>query len=190
MDTKKHRHHGKSSQKFLDDADVLSRIGLFEGATFLDAGCGDGFFSIAASSRIGNNGKVYAIDIYEESINNLQNEILAKSIRNMEAIVADITHKIPLPDESVDICFMANVLHGFVENQELDSALSEITRVIKPGGIFAVVEFKKIERTFGPPMEIRLDESDINDILIDYGFSSQSSCDIGDYHFLVKYIKK
>jgi len=38
---------------------------------------------------------------------------------------------------------MANVLHGFVENNETENVMKEISRIIKPEGILAVVEFKK-----------------------------------------------
>jgi alpha-beta hydrolase superfamily lysophospholipase len=36
---------------------------LKEGMTFVDVGCGDGFFSILASKKVGPNGRVYAVDI-------------------------------------------------------------------------------------------------------------------------------
>lgn len=187
---KKHVHHGKSSRKHLNAEEVLSKIGLSEGDIFLDAGCGDGYFSIAASSIVGDSGKIYAIDIHQDSIYTLKNEIKSKSINNLVPIVADITTKIPLSDESVDKCLIANVLHGFDKNQELDNVISEISRIIKSSGNFYVVEFKKVKGTPGPPFEVRLSESDIKDIIIDYGFILESSQDLGNYHILLKFLKK
>jgi ubiquinone/menaquinone biosynthesis C-methylase UbiE len=35
---------------------------LHSGMTFMDIGCGDGFFSILAAKKIGEKGKVYAVD--------------------------------------------------------------------------------------------------------------------------------
>ncbi|MDI6643687.1 MAG: class I SAM-dependent methyltransferase [Methanobacteriaceae archaeon] len=186
----KHIHHGKSSRKHLDTEEVLSKIGLLRGDIFLDAGCGDGYFSIAASSKVEDSGKIYAIDIYKDSINHLKNEIQNNSIINIEPIVADITTKIPLPDESVDKCLMANVMHGFDKEQELDNVMSEISRVIKSGGNFFVVEFKKIKGTPGPPLDVRLNGTDIKDIVINYGFSFESSHNVGKYHLLVKFLRK
>ena len=165
-------------------------MGLSKGDVFLDAGCEDGYFSIAASYMLEGSGRIYAVDIHQDSINSLKNEIQTKSIKNLEPIVADITAKISLPNESVDKCLMANVLHGFDKNQELVNAMSEISRVIKSGGNFFVVEFKKIRGTPGPPFEVRLSESDIKDIILDYDFSFESSKNLGKYHTLIKFLKK
>ena len=36
---------------------------LKEGMTFVDVGCGDGYFSILAAKKVGPDGRVYAVDI-------------------------------------------------------------------------------------------------------------------------------
>ena len=93
---------------------VLKATGIKKGDKFLDAGCGDGYVSIEASSIVGEEGKVYALDVYPESIETVLNEIKTRKINNMDALVVDITEIIPLDNESIDIAIMANVLHGFV----------------------------------------------------------------------------
>jgi ubiquinone/menaquinone biosynthesis C-methylase UbiE len=184
-----HVHHSKSTKDILSADKVLSEAGLKSGDVFLDAGCGDGFISIAASPLVGEEGKVYSIDAYPESIEILKNDVQKKKIKNLEAIVADLTSEIPLNDDSVDLCVMANVLHGFAENNELDKVLPEIKRVIKLGGIFSVVEFKKIEGTPGPPFDVRLNPQDVEDILIKYGFEVTETVEVGKYHYLVNSVK-
>lgn len=77
---KRHEHHGKSSKGFLDAGKVLRYIGIKEGDRFLDLGCGDGYFSIAASQAVGKNGLVYDFDMDEEAIALLQKEIADKKI--------------------------------------------------------------------------------------------------------------
>ncbi|MGZ7049335.1 MAG: class I SAM-dependent methyltransferase, partial [Methanobacterium sp.] len=57
----KHFHHGRSSREILDPSMVLKIIGLKKGDVFLDAGSGDGYMSLAASSIVGDEGKVYAV---------------------------------------------------------------------------------------------------------------------------------
>ena len=136
-----HVHHSKSTRDILSADKVLDNSGLKSGDKFLDAGCGDGFISFKASSIVGENGKVYATDVYPESIVAVKKEIKEKSINNVEAFVADLTDKIPLNDDSIDLCIMANVIHGFVENGEVEPVMKELSRVIRPDGIFAVVEF-------------------------------------------------
>lgn len=139
---------------------------------------------------MGENGKVYAIDVYSESVANIKKEVQEKGIKNLEVILADLTEKIPLDDNSIDLCVMANVLHGFAENDEVEEVMKEISRVIRPEGVFAVVEFKKMEGPPGPPFDIKLAPQYVEDILAQYGFEPVSTSEVGQYHYLVKGINK
>lgn len=185
-----HVHHSRSTRDILSAEKVLNVAGLTSGDNFLDAGCGDGFISINASSMVGDDGKVYAVDVYPESIEMVNEEIKKKEIENIEAIVADLTSKIPLDDNSIDLCVMANVLHGFVENDEVREVMTEISRVIKPEGAFAVVEFKKMEGPPGPPFKVRVNPQDVEDIVTGYGLEVVETVEVGEYHYLVRALKK
>jgi ubiquinone/menaquinone biosynthesis C-methylase UbiE len=189
-ESEKHFHHGRSSKEILDSNRVLSTIGLKKGDTFLDAGCGDGYMSLAASKIVGDEGKVYAVDVWEESINAFKEKIESDNIKNIEASVANITQKIPVDDESIDILYIGNVLHGFVENNEVESVMREIQRVIKQGGSFAVVEFKKEESTHGPPLQVRITPEDVEEIVKNYGFIVKEVKEVGTYHYTIISTKK
>jgi len=180
---KRHEHHGRSSKGFLDAGKVLRYVGINEGDRFLDLGCGDGHFSIAASQAVGKDGIVHAFDVDEESIARLRNEIAEKKITNIKASVVDITKKLPLADESISLAFMSNVLHGLVENGAADSTLNEIARVTPYNGKLAVVEFKKQESPMGPPLPIRLSAEDVETLARGYGFSKESVQEVGPYHY-------
>jgi len=192
MSTEKHghQHHGKSTRDILDPTRVLGAIGLDEGQIFMDAGCGDGFISLAASEIVKEKGKVYALDAYQPSLDGLRSEINELDIGNMELILADMTIAIPLEDNLVEVCAMANVLHGFASEGTLEPVLSEIRRVLKPGGTFAVVEFIKADGPPGPPYDVRLTPEDVEKILEGNGFTIGGTAEVGKYHYLVKSFKK
>ena len=192
MPTEKHghQHQGKSTRDILDPTRVLGTIGLDEGQIFMDAGCGDGFISLAASEIVKEKGKVYALDAYQPSLDGLRNEINELDIGNMELILADMTRAIPLEDNLIDVCAMANVLHGFASEGTLEPVLSEIRRVLKPGGTFAVVEFIKADGPPGPPYDVRLTPEDVENILEEHGFTIGGTAEVGKYHYLVKSFKK
>jgi ubiquinone/menaquinone biosynthesis C-methylase UbiE len=185
-----HKHHGKSSRQILNAIEVLEAINPGIGNIFLDAGCGDGYISIAATNLVGDQGKVYALDVYPESIEIVKKEIKDKKLVNIDAILADITNTIPIDSNSIDIVLMANVLHGFVAGGEVEDVMSNIIRVLKPGGVFAVVEFRKLESNRGPPLNVRISPEDVSIILKDYGFDIIDNHEIGNYHYLVKGVKK
>ncbi|MDD3984558.1 MAG: class I SAM-dependent methyltransferase [Methanobacterium sp.] len=180
-----HQHHGKSSKDILSGDLVLEAANIKNGDKFLDAGCGDGHVSIDASYKVGKDGKVFAIDIYPDSIEILKNEIKNRNIKNIKPLVADITEELPLEDNSIDLALMANVLHGFVHSGEVDQ-MSNIVKVLKPGGIFAVAEFRKAESSRGPPIHIRISPEEVGDILKKYHFEVVDSYEIGEYHYIVR----
>lgn len=178
-----HHHAGKSSKAYLNAERVLQETGLKSGDKFLDVGCGEGYFSIAASKIVGNKGKVYALDSYEESIVALKQQIHRESIGNIEAIVADVTKKMPLPKAIIDVCLMANVMHGFLANGEVPSVMAETARVMKAGSTLAVVEFQKIAGPPGPPISIRMTPEELEDLISGYGFKKNKVVEVGPIHY-------
>ena len=185
-----HMHHGKTSKNILSAGEVLKATELKLGNSFLDAGCGDGYISLEASSIVGDKGSVYALDVYPESIETVKKEIKTRNLGNMEAILADITKIIPLNTEIIDVVLMANVLHGFVAEREVEEVMNNISRVLKPGGVFAVVEFRKIEGNIGPPYDVKVSPEDVFNILLEHGFDISDTQLVGKYHYIVNGIKK
>ena len=185
-----HKHHGKSTRDILDPNRILEAIDLNEGESFMDAGCGDGYISLAASKIVKAQGQVYALDAYEPSLESLRNEMDELSIVNIEVIMADMTISIPVEDNKIDKCVMANVLHGFASEGTLEPVLNEIRRVLKPGGTFAVVEFIKVNGPPGPPYDVRLSPENVENILKDHGLEIGGTTEVGKYHYLVESFKK
>lgn len=179
-----HRHHGKTSRDILGAEEILNVINLKPGDKFLDAGCGDGYVSIEASKLVGSDGKIFALDVYPESIEGVTREIKELGIENLEPILADVTDSIPLDDDSVDAVLMSNVLHGFGD-EELEVVLKNINRVIKKDGVFAVVEFRKVQSERGPPFDVRLHPSDVSEILTKHGYKVVKSEEIATLHYIV-----
>jgi precorrin-6B methylase 2 len=75
----------KSSLELVDIKRLLSELRLSEDSVSLDVACGRGTNAIAASVYIGQRGRIYAIDLWEEGIDALQGEIRARRINNISA---------------------------------------------------------------------------------------------------------
>ena len=92
----------------------------------LDAGCGTG----AILHRLGNAEKHRGLDIAEEAISFCRQ----RGLRNVRE--GDIC-ELPFPDECFDAAICSSVLyHQWV--RDIDLALSELRRVLRPGGILLV----------------------------------------------------
>ena len=106
------------------------------------------------------------------------------------AILTDITQTIPIDTAIIDIVLMANVLHGFVADGKVDEVMDNISRVLKLGGVFSVVEFRKIEGNIGPPYNVKLSPEDVSKILKEHGFNINNTQPVGKYHYIVNGVKK
>lgn len=151
-----HKHHGKSSAKFLHSDEILNELNLKGNETLMDAGCGDGYISIRAVEKYLPEGTVYAVDIHEESMESLREFKKENNEDNLIDVVADIAEGIPfVEDASVDVVLMINVFHGFKSSQNEDDVIEELSRIIKDDGRIAIVDFNPIELPHGPPLDIK-----------------------------------
>jgi ubiquinone/menaquinone biosynthesis C-methylase UbiE len=169
---REHHHRGKSSEGFLDKEKILTALSIRLGETVLDAGCGNGYMAKEFDKLVGERGKVYALDPDTASIEKLQSETKDRII---DPFVGDITRKTKLQASSIDLIYVSTVLHGFSPAQ-MNGFTNEVERILKPKGRVAVVEMKKEETPFGPPLSIRFSPEELRQairlhprLLIDVG---------------------
>ncbi len=179
---------GKSSFDLIDPATLWKELDFSKGITLLDLGCGPGHYALAAAQRIGPEGKVYAVDLWDEGVAHLRQRAGQECLYNIKGLVAE-AGDIPLDDQSVDVGFMATVLHDLVEAGTAAGALEEMLRVLKPGGQLAIVEFDKIDGPPGPPKHIRLAPEEVDALVAPYGFKRQKTVKLGPYNYLITFKK-
>lgn len=180
---------GRSSFDLVDQDKVFGELQLDKGINFLDLGCGRGEYAIIAAEILGNEGVVYGLDLWEEGVNYLLEKAAAKGSKNIKAMVADAGERIPLEGMSIDVCFMATVFHDLVLANTSVGALKEIYRVLKEGGVLAILEFKKIGGPPGPPITSRLKPEEVEERVIPYGFKRVGLKEIGPYNYLLSFQK-
>ena len=180
---------GKSSFDLIDVDKFFRELNLQKGVSFLDVACGRGAYCLAASEIVGEKGRVYGVDLWEEGIELLKAAADEKGIGNINAFVSNAGEHIPVADHSIDVCLMATVLHDFVEDQIEKEVLDEIVRVVKPNGILSIMEFMKIDGPPGPPRHIRLSPEQVDDMLAPFGFMQERIVDVGPYNYLMLFKK-
>jgi ubiquinone/menaquinone biosynthesis C-methylase UbiE len=151
------------------------------GMTFIDVGCGDGFFSILAAKKVGGKGKVYAVDLDASAIEKLNLKAKTKDLKN-------ITAKIGAAEETVfcskcaDFVFFSIVLHDFTDP---DKVLQNAKQMTKPTGWLIDLDWKKQDMPFGPPVKIRYSEEHASNLIKKAGFQIEGVKDVGSYHYVV-----
>ena len=82
---------------------------------------------------VGKKGKVYAVDCFPRQLEIVKKNSRKRGLQNIETILSD--SKTGLPDESVDVVWLCDVLH---EIKERRAVLEELHRVLKRDGILAI----------------------------------------------------
>ena len=120
----------------------------------LDAGCGSGLLLIAAAKRL-NAGGAVGVDIWrkEDLVNNhrettLRNARLEGVAERIQVENGDV-RQLPFGDATFDVVVSLNVLHNISEREGRDKALTEIMRVLKPGGRLLICDFRNVGEYVG-----------------------------------------
>ena len=153
-------------KKTLPAHKTLKEVGLKEGMNFADIGCGNGYFTFPASGITGPKGRVFALDISPEMLEEINTRVKEENKTNIEVINTE-ENNLKITKESVDLAFSCNVVH---EAKDLDLFLKEVERILRPGGRIAIIDWEKKDSDLGPPREHRLDKSIIINELKNIGF--------------------
>lgn len=147
MTTKKRRF----TEGLLNTERIVKELNLSPGQTAIDAGCGTGYMARRFVQEVGESGYVYAFDINETYITEL-NELYSE--KNFQAQICNIAESMPVGTDSVDVVYISTVLHSRSKEQ-VNVFEAEVKRILNPNGILAVVEIAKHQTPFGPPLKQR-----------------------------------
>jgi arsenite methyltransferase len=118
---------------------IVDRAEIFESATVLDIGAGDGLVGLTALPKLGEQGKLILSDISEAALAIPKEIFNEKKIQDprIKFLIAGVENLSQLQDNSVDRVVMRSVL-SYVEDKQ--AAFKEIFRVLRPGGIAVLSE--------------------------------------------------
>ena len=181
-----HGGHGRGPSSFrMQDADlVFDELNIRAGDCFVDLGCGPGDYSLRAADFVGDSGLVRALDRDGQAIARLEKILAEKGLTRIKPLLADLAGPLPLDDASADICFMATVLHGLNRAGTGQKLWPEVRRILKPGGRLAIIECKKEDQPWGPPVHIRLSPEQVEELITPHGFRPIRTIDLGKNYMI------
>ncbi|AEG61397.1 class I SAM-dependent methyltransferase [Desulforamulus ruminis] len=172
----KHKLDNPERRKMLPPVETLQKFGLQPGDVVADIGCGIGYFTIPAAKMVGEEGKVFALDISEEMLMEVKNRSAVEGIGNLELLKVE-ENQFSLASDSTTFVFLAFVLH---EVPELKAYLLQVIRILKSGGRIAIIEWQKRDMPMGPPVKHRLAQEDLIHILGELGLQSIQDIHLSD----------
>jgi ubiquinone/menaquinone biosynthesis C-methylase UbiE len=148
---------------------------------FVDIGCGDGFFTILAARKVGETGRVYAVDIDVSAVEKLKQKVQAEGLTNIIVKVARAEDTV-FCKTCADFVFFSMDLHDFADPAQV---LKNAKNMIKPTGQLIDLDWKKQEEPFGPPFAIRFSEEKATSLMRSAGFTVAEVKDAGPHHYVV-----
>ncbi len=117
-------------------------FGIREGMTVVDYGCGPGRYTIRFAKLVGQNGKVYAVDVQPLAIEAVKRQMAAQGLNNVVSrpsfrIVPMLAkgYDTGLPDRIADMVCALDMFFGLGEPSAF---LREVHRIIKPEGMLVL----------------------------------------------------
>ncbi len=111
------------------------------GQRVLDIAGGTGDLALAFAPKVGEAGQVVHTDINEAMLREGRNRLLDAGVC-LPTLACDAEH-LPFADSYFDLVTVAFGLRNMTHK---DAALSEMNRVLKPGGKLLVLEFSKVAK--------------------------------------------
>jgi arsenite methyltransferase len=160
--------------------EVITALKLKEGEVIADIGAGSGYFTFRLARHVGA-GRVYAVDISPDLILHLNRRIRDLNATNVVAVLCAPDDPL-LPDNSVDRFFICDTWHHIGGHAKY---LALLRKMLRPGGEFIMIDFKKEQTPVGPPMEMRISREDVIKEMEANGFRASAEHKFLDYQYFL-----
>lgn len=132
------------------------------GEQVLDVGCGTGTLAMEVKPRVGATGRVAGIDPGTRQIARAR----SKAARHHLPIdfQVGVIEQLPFPDETFDVVLSTLMMHHLPAGLKRQG-LSEIARVLKPGGRLVIADFKRKQERQGRAAHFHAGGSSLQDLV-------------------------
>jgi len=208
----------KIGNSFLEPARIVAGFGVRPGDHIADFGAGHGYFTIPLARAAGPNGKVYAIDVQDATLDAIRSKAGFEHLRNIECVRADLDMPAGsrLKDRFIDLVVMASILF---QAEDRDMVVREAWRILRESGRLAMIEWNAVPMLrdiagkgtagtgampldetatsatghgagIGPPPEARIKKETARAVAVQAGFEYDREFSAGSHHYGLLFVKK
>jgi len=174
---------------FTSPQNNIDQFDLDKGMKVADLGAGSGAYTIAAARKVGEEGKVNAVEVQKDLLSKVRDLAVSNHLFNVEVIWGDI-EKVGgtrLKDSSMDAVIVSNVLFQALEKSNL---IKEAHRILKPKRRVLFVEWLGSFGGLGPTLEEVVEPEQAKKLFIENGFEYEKDIYAGDNHYGIIFRKK
>ena len=167
---------------------VVKALQLKPGLDIADIGAGTGFYSFLFAKEVGPTGKVFAVDIAEDFLNNINRLAKEQKLKNIHTVLSNQKNTLLAP-QSIDLAFVCATYHHFEYPQ---TTLATIHRALRPGGKLVIIDFRKQagESSGWVMSHVRSDKDAVIKEIEHTGFKFESETELLKSNYFLWFMKK
>lgn len=167
---------------FVEPKQVIKELSVGIGDTVADFGAGSGYFSFEFARAVGSEGKVYALDVLPSALEAITSRAKTLGISNVVAqrVNLERPNGSGLGAASVDWVIVKDIL---MQNNDKDTILREVNRILSPNGRAIIIEWHPDEATVGPDKETRIRPDVLRKLIEAAGLEIVDEPAVGGFHY-------
>jgi ubiquinone/menaquinone biosynthesis C-methylase UbiE len=131
----------KEGREAFDHRDkIVEACQVRAGMAVADVGAGTGLFTRLFAPLVGEQGRVFAVDISQDFVDHIVITARKDNLKNIEGVVCK-PDSVELPEASVDLVFICDTYHHF---EFPHKTMQSIHKALKPGGRVVLVDYQRI----------------------------------------------
>lgn len=135
-----------SREEWQQPLTVLDFLGIEPGDYVADLGAGTGYFTRLLVAQVGDEGRVYAVDVKQSMLDHL---MAREDIMTSRVVPVLAKRNDPrLPAGEIDLVLVVNTWHHI---KKRSAYLERLGTTLSPEGRVVIVDFRKEELPVGPP---------------------------------------
>jgi len=115
---------------------VMDLLAVSEGKAVADIGAGSGWFTVRAARRVGEKGKVFAVEINQEYAKYITERAEKEALPQIETVIGKVDDPL-LAKSSVDAVLILKTYHEFAEPVKI---MRKIRDALKKGGRVGIID--------------------------------------------------
>ncbi len=140
-------------EKYERPEEIIDRMNLKDGDLVADLGAGLGYYSLRLARRVGPRGAVFAVDIQQGMLDQLQGRMKEANMRNIYPVLGDVADP-KLPPGKMDWILLVDAYHEFAQPELM---LEKIREALAPDGRVAMIEYRAEQDPKEFPLQIPRD---------------------------------
>ncbi len=167
---------------FADPESNISQFELKEGDQVADLGAGSAFYTVAAARKVGEKGRVHALEVQKDLLTRVKHEAEKAHLHNVDIIWANIEKLggTKLRDRSMDAVIISNVLFQ-VEDKPIFAL--EVKRILKPTGRILLIDWSDSFGGMGPKGDALIPKDKAVALFASHGFELEKDISAGAHHY-------